>query len=419
MAGMAGIATVFALLALAGTAPATSLAASHPSPMTSRTSVPLGAAVWSGCTVATYVWPAGLACPVASYDARYRSTFAQNFDRATAENEFKMLWTQPKRGRFDFRAADGIAALAASASKTVRGHALVYPAANPRWVDKPFFLTPWTRSRLLDVMRTHIKTTVRHFKSKFPGVVTEWDVVNEPFLRSGARDDNVYQRVIGNDWIEQAFRAANAADPDALLYLNEFDADTPNARQRAVYALVSDFVRRGVPIDGVGLEMHVGADGRYPTLVELKNVMAQYNALGLRVSVTELDVLRPIEGDPVLIQRAAYDTVAQACQESTNCDGVTIWGVADRYSWRGAAQAATLFSRNFTKKRAYDLVRCRLNDPKPLSGTWTPKDCGPVELVPETASTEPTGPTGGSSTASDPAPDAEAGPAAAAPAAAR
>jgi endo-1,4-beta-xylanase len=402
---MPSSAVLFTLLSLAGAMPATSLAApSHPSPLTSRASVPLGSAVWYGCTVAAYSGPAALACPVRPYDPRYAATFAQSFDRVTPENEFKMLWTQPKKGQFDFRAADGIAALAASRNRTVRGHALVYPAANPSWIDKPFFLTPWTRTSLLNTMRTHINTMVGHFRTQFPGVVTEWDVVNEPFSQSGARDNNVYQRVIGNDWIEQAFRAANAADPNALLYLNEFDADTPSARQGAVYALVSDFVRRGVPIDGVGLEMHVGADGRYPTLVELKNVMAQYAALGLRVSVTELDVLRPVVGDPVLVQRAAYNTVAQACQESMNCVGVTIWGMADPYSWRSAPQMATLFSSTFAKKRAYDLVRCRLSDPKPLTGAWTPKDCGPVEVVPATAQAQPTGPTDGSSTGSNPTP---------------
>jgi endo-1,4-beta-xylanase len=159
-----------------------------------------------------------------------------------------------------------------------------------------------------------------------------------------------------------------------------------------------------VPIDGVGLEMHNGADGSYPTVDELKAVMAQYAALGLRVQVTELDVLRPVQGDPILVQRAAYDTVARSCQESPNCTAVTVWGVADKYSWRSAAQMATLFTGSFTKKRAYDLVRCRLNDPKPASGAWTPKDCGPIEVVPPDATTQPPGPTDGSSPGSDPGP---------------
>ncbi|MGH2944514.1 MAG: endo-1,4-beta-xylanase [Solirubrobacteraceae bacterium] len=396
-------AMVVAVIATMAVAPAVGAAAvRHPSAISARTSVPLGSAVWYACTTPVYGGPAGLRCPVAPFDARYAATFAQSFDRATPENEFKMRWTQPSKGQFDFRAADGFAAFAAAHGKKVRGHALVYAAANPAWVDKPFFLTPWTRLSLLNVMRTHISTVVGRYKTRHPGLVTAWDVVNEPFLQSGARDPNVYQRVIGNDWIEQAFRAANAADPDALLFLNEFNADTPNARQAALYALVADFVRRGVPIDGVGLEMHVGADGSYPTLQELKAVMAQYASLGLRVEVTELDALRPVQGDPVLVQRAAYDTVARACQESANCTGVTVWGTADPYSWRGAPQMATLFTAGFGKKRAYDLLRCRLDDPRPASGAWAQRDCGPVEILPAGTTAQPTGPTQGSSPASDP-----------------
>ena len=381
-----------AVTIIAASAPTTtSLAAvSHPSPIPSRTTVPLGSALWFACTTDAYSGVAPLACPVQPFDPRYGATFAQYFDRATPENEFKMLWTQPSKGKFDFYAADGIVTTAASQGKKVRGHTLIYAAANPSWVDRSF--PPWTRRSLLKVVRDHIATVVGRYKTRNPGVVSEWDVVNEPFVQSGARDSNVYQRVIGDDWIEQAFRAANAADPDALLYLNEFNADTPNARQAAVYALVSDFVRRGVPIDGVGLEMHLGADGVYPTLEELKNVMAQYASLGLRVEITELDVLRPVEGDAELVQRAAYETAARACRESPNCTGVSVWGVADQYSWRGAWQTATLFDSNFAKKESYDLVRCHLNDPMPASGDWTPRDCGPAEPVPATATAQTTGP---------------------------
>ena len=406
------LAAAAASMIIAATAPPSGVAAvTHPAPIPSRTTVPLGTAVWFACTTSSYSGVAPLACPVQPFDARYGATFAQYFDRATPENELKMLWTQPRKGKFDFYAADGTVTLAASQGKKVRGHALVYPAANPAWVDRPFPL-PWTRSSLLNVMRTHIQTVVARYKTRNPGVISEWDVVNEPFVQSGARDQNVYQRVIGDDWIEQAFRAANAADPDALLFLNEFNADTPNPRQAAVHALVRDFVQRGVPIDGVGLEMHIGADGIYPTLEEYKSVMAQYAALGLRVEMTELDVLRPIEGDPILVQRAAYDTAARACQESPNCTGVTVWGVADHYSWRTAWQMATLFTSSFNKKRAYDLVRCRLSDPKPATGDWTPRDCGPIEVVPATARAQTTGPADRSSVESNrpggrPAPVAE------------
>jgi hypothetical protein len=229
--------------------------------------------------------------------------------------------------------------------------------------------------------------------------VDEWDVVNEPFLDSGARDQNVYQRVIGDDWIEQAFRAANAADPDALLYLNEFDADTVGRRQQAVLALVKDFLARGVPIDGVGLETHLGAGGSYPTLAALDSVMAKYAQLGLRVALTELDVLRPVTWDGGIAQRAAYDTAAQACREMPNCTAVTVWGVADAYSWRSADQRATLVDASLAVKPSYADVRCRLADPKPATGPWTPAPCGPTP--PATGPAQTTGPTSGSSIASN------------------
>jgi endo-1,4-beta-xylanase len=392
-----------------GLAVGASAAPLHPSAIPSRKNVPLGSAVWYACADPAYGGPAALACKVqptppataADLAASYSSTFTTNFARYTPENEFKMLWTEPSRNRFDFAVADKVAGFARAHGMQVHGHTLIYAAANPGWVDRP--LIPWFRITLLAAMRNHITKQVTHFASAYPGVVDEWDVVNEPFVDSGARDQNVYQRVIGNDWIEQAFRAANAADPNALLYLNEFNADSTSPRQQAVLALVKDFLARGVPIDGVGLEMHIGAGGSYPTLDALESVMGQYAALGLRVTITELDVLKPVPDDDGTVQRAAYDTVAQACREMTNCMGVNVWGVADPYSWRGLDQHADLFDASFTAKPAYADVRCRLDDPKPATGDWTPQPCPPTPPVPATAVAQPTGPTDGSSAGSDPA----------------
>jgi len=167
---------------------------------------------------------------------------------------------------------------------------------------------------------------------------------------------------------------------------------------------VKDFVARGVPIDGVGLEMHVGAGGAYPTAEALESVMSQYAALRLRVSVTELDVLRPTVEDGGAAQRTAYNAVAEACRVMTNCTGVTVWGVADPYSWRGIGQRADLLDSAFATKAAYDDVRCRLGDPKPAAGAWTPKPCGPAPALGAMATPQTTGPTDGSSIASDPSP---------------
>lgn len=408
------VSTAGALLALGVTGAAQAAAPLHPSPIPSRTSIQLGSALWYACADPAFGGPAALNCQVkpsapataASLAASYTTTFTNNFDRLSPENEFKMLWTEPTQGTFDFKVADKIAAFAKARGKHVRGHTLIYAAANPGWINKPF-LIPWNRNTLLSAMKNHITKEVTHFATTFPGVVDEWDVVNEPLVDSGARDQNVYQKTIGNDWIDQALIAANAADPNALLYINEFNADTPGPRQQGLLALVKDLVTRHIPIDGVGLEMHIGAAGTYPTLSQLETVMGQYAALGLRVTITEADVLRPVPDDDGSVQRAAYDTVAQACREMANCTGLTVWGVADQYSWRGAVQHADLFDTLFNAKPSYGDVRCRLNDPKPATGLWIPVACAPpapASTVSPNTFAIPPGPDTGTSVASNPQP---------------
>lgn len=359
----------------------------HPAPIPVRTSIPLGAAVAGSCAGAA-IGPAALACPAGPFTPGYLAAWKQRFDRLSPENELKMLFTQPARGRFDFAAADRVVGLAAAERREVRGHTLIYPAANPRWVDRGPLLG-WSRVRLLRTMRTHISKVMGHFGSVFPGTIRQWDVVNEPFRGNGARDDNVYQRIIGDDWIEQAFRAANAADPRALLFLNEFAADEHGRpRQKAVAALARDFVVRGVPIDGIGLEMHIGANGRYPTRASLVATMKEYADLGLRVEVTELDVLPPTTDDGGVAQRRAYQTVGGACRRSPNCTGVTVWGVADPYSWRGAARKADLLDASFGPKPAYADVRCRLANPWPTAAAPAVDPCAVTDpaLIPGTPS---------------------------------
>ncbi len=364
-------------------------------PIEARQSIPLGSAVWYACADPDFGGPPPLACQVqptapataASLAARYSDAFTANFDRLTPENEFKMLWTEPEQGRFEFATADKLTAFAAAHQMKVRGHTLIYAGSSPTWISQP--RTPWTRETLLAAMTNHITTQVKHFRENFPGVVDEWDVVNEPFVDAGGRDPNVFQRVIGDDWVEQSFRAARAADPDALLILNEFNADVAGPRQRGVLELARDFVERGVPLDGIGLQMHIGVDGVYPTVEALEEVMAQYAALGLRVEITELDVLRPARDDGGLTQRAAYNTVAEACRRALNCTSATVWGVADQYSWRTADQRADLISAAFSVKVAHGLVRCRLADPRPPTGPWTPAPCGGALF---TAATPPPAP---------------------------
>lgn len=314
-----------------------------------------GVATWWGCMEAgPFDGPRPLACPH-PYDARYAQVVGgppQTYDVLVAENEMKMLWLQSARGRFDFRVANRMARFAAERGLTVRGHALVFGKVLPGWMLVPR-VPAWTRETLLAELRRHIFTVMHHFRDHFPGVVTTWDVVNEAFTADGSYERNLLLEVIGPDYIELMFRYAREADPGARLLFNEFAADQPNARQRAVLRMARDFRDRGVPLDAIGMQMHLGMDGNLPTSAERREVMRAYGELGLEVEVTELDVGFPPSldnRDRSAEQADVYREVAADCAAEPACAGVTVWGVADHHSWRGAQGRLLLHDEQYRPK---------------------------------------------------------------------
>jgi endo-1,4-beta-xylanase len=319
-------------------------------------------------------------------DTRYRDTFLREFDALTPENEMKMQTLQPRRGEFDFRAADELVSFAKKHGKRVRGHALVWGLQMPLWLidhgltenlglrlpplsipalpqplgpvvsDLLTVATGWKRAELLGIMDHHIETVMRHFGDD----VTEWDVVNEPLAPNGALADNVWRRFIGADYVEQALRTAHAANPRAKLFINEYGAEGPGAKLDGLLALVRDLRARNVPLDGVGLQTHTHIQGFYDeqTLIE---TMRQFAALGVEVQITEMDVGTSLL-DSTLQQRLdrqalAYGDAARACNAVRACTRFTTWGVSDLVSWLGSGERGLLFDTQFRPKPAYDAVR--------------------------------------------------------------
>lgn len=328
--------------------------------------------------------PLPLGCPM-PYTPRYAAIVRNSFDVVVPENELKMFWSHPDPLSYDFGLGDGLVAWARDHGKTVRGHTLVFGDALADWIGQlPFSLFPagrallripnlgldkiippdflWTRQLGLAVMRDFITRTVSHYATHFPGVVPEWDVVNEAFDDEGHYNDNLFLRVIGPDYIAKAFEYAHAADPHALLFYNEYDAQEPNARQRAVAAMAADFKRRGVPIDGIGIQVHVSATD-YPTSAQLRRVMREYRKLGLRVEVSELDVSAPPTRYGLERQARAYRSIVGDCRAAPNCTGITVWGVADPYSWRGDAAEPLLYDDALKAKPFFPALREMLRAP--------------------------------------------------------
>lgn len=293
-------------------------------------------------------------------DAAYLDLIAEQSNAVTFENEAKFGVVHPEPDRYDFAAADRIAAFARDHDLAVRGHVLLWHVQDPAWLEGR------GRDELLAIMRDHIHTVVGHFRDAFPGLVVQWDVVNEPIDNDGSRRQTVWQRGIGDDWVAHAFRFAREADPDVELYINEYldlgmtagaeyagrefdDGDAvplaaPGAagplpcdvvvKCRALRALVEELVDDGVPIDGVGFQGHIPN----PLPPDYRALTSWVGGLGLDWAITEFDVPVPrgsggTSGASADHQVRAYRAAASACLDDPACDTFVTWGLSDRHSW--------------------------------------------------------------------------------------
>ena len=310
----------------------------------------------AGVLVGAAVEPRLLAEP------EYAATLAREFNMLTAENAMKWGAIRPTRARFNFAPGDRLVAFAQKHKMKVRGHTLLWSEYNPRWLEQGNF-TPEQMSGLL---REHITKVMRHYRGK----VFAWDVVNEIFLADGGVEPSVWydrpgigMKGQGTAYVEQAFRWARAADPDALLFYNDYDTEGLNPKSDAVYEMVKDFKSRGVPIDGVGIQAHI-VDLEATELAGLEENIARLVALGLQVHITEMDVRLPAgrpDGAALKGQADIYRRVADACLRQPRCTAFQTWGFTDKYTWipnytKGAQGSPLPFDAGYRKKPAYDAL---------------------------------------------------------------
>lgn len=316
------------------------------------------AAEAAGLRVGTAVRPYALA------EAAYSETLGREFNMLEPEDAMKWWTVRRNEGSFDFQQGDQIIRFAHAHDMKVRGHCLVWDHDNPKWLGAANF-TPQQLSHLL---QQHIATEMKHYA----GQVFAWDVVNEAFEEHGKLKDSIWfnQPGIGfsgqgTAYIEQAFRWAHNADPKALLFYNEAEAEGMNPKSDAVYAMIKDFKHRGVPIDGVGLQLHISKLD-FDADPIAKNI-ARLSALGIQVHVTELDVSLPVDptgairSDDLRRQADIYRNVLHACLQNPGCTAIQTWGFTDKYSWipfhsHGARGGALLFDKSYRPKPAYAAV---------------------------------------------------------------
>ena len=334
----------------------------------------------SGFLIGTAVRPAHLS------EAAYSSTLAREFNMIEPEDALKWEVVHPERSSFDFSQADQIVDFAIRHGMKVRGHTLVWHRQNPKWLTNRTFAP----AELSQILEEHIKTVVGHYRGK----IFAWDVVNEAFdeVRPGTLRTTLWRDEPGIDgaasyelqatnnaarseraarnqpysYIERSFRWAHEADPQALLFYNDAEAETVNPKSDAIYAMMSDFRKRGVPIDGVGFQMHVA--NMRANIPSLSANIKRFAALGVHVHITEMDVALPVDSNgaarpqDLQLQADIYRQIAAACRSHPLCTAIQTWGFTDKYSWIGSHSkhkegAALLFDRDYRAKPAYDALR--------------------------------------------------------------
>lgn len=297
-----------------------------------------------------------------------------HFNSMTAENAMKMGPVHPEENRYNWAPADKIADFAVKHGLKLRGHALCWHQQTPNWFFVDSEGKEVSKEVLLARLRQHIFEVVRRYKGK----IYAWDVVNEAVPDGGTelyRKSKFYE-IIGESYIEKAFEYAHEADPDALLFYNDYNTENASKRER-IYQLVKQLKEKGVPIHGVGLQGHWSI--YEPTAEELETSITRFAELGLQVHITELDVsVYPKEHErrerrpddvsqytPEMEKRQAdhYQMLFEIFRKHKDkVTSVTFWNLSDKSSWldnfpvTGRKDYPLLFDQNNQPKKAYESV---------------------------------------------------------------
>jgi endo-1,4-beta-xylanase len=307
-------------------------------------------------------------------NSSYRSVLLQQHSSITTENTLKWPAVHPQQNTFDFSGGDYIAAFCSANNKRLHGHCLIWYQSNPAWLNS-FTGDSATWEQLF---KTHIQTVAGHYKN----IVTGWDVVNEAFRdREGSLrvqdligDDNfddgcIWARHLGRDYIARAFTYAHEADANALLFYNDYGQEWSERKTDSIIAMAKNLIARGVPIHGLGIQMHTDINASTDGIIKAIKSLA---ATGLLIHISELDVRVNPADNPSLsfssdLAKKQADRFSFIVQQykllvpKAQQYGITTWNVGDKDSWIRTYIKRNdwplLFDDNYARKPAYTSFR--------------------------------------------------------------
>jgi endo-1,4-beta-xylanase len=237
-------------------------------------------------------------------------------------------WTwkdqMPEKDQFKPEWMDYLMSFGLSNGMQIRGMHLIFPQVSPDWLAKKIL----SKDEMIEVISDYITKVVTYCKGK----VNQWTVVNEPYIFP-YRQNDIFHRIIGAEYIDIAFQAARKADPSALLLYNDSDNHTSLGITTQLTKQIVERLKAKKLIDGVGLQMHLL--GLNPP--DKKDVIATMKSYGIPVYITEFDVnMKNVYGNQeerLITQSQIYKEMLEAALESGVCNSFSIWGVGDKYSW--------------------------------------------------------------------------------------
>ncbi len=286
----------------------------------------------------------------------YSLALGREYGLIVPENDLKFAETEPAPHQFSFCGGDQLLAFAQANGMKMRGHNLVWELYLPSWLTNGNY----TAAQASSILQEHIDTVVGHYK----GQLVDWDVVNEAISDTApyGLKASYWLTQLGSNYVDMAFQWAHAADPNAKLFYNDYGGEGIGGKSDGIYNYVKGMLSRGVPINGVGLQMHV-TPGNVPSQANIAANMARLAALGLEVHVSEMDVQLPVDANGnasaanLAAQATTYQNVFAACQAAPNCTGFLTWGFTDAYSWIPSTYpgygAALPLDANYQPKPAY------------------------------------------------------------------
>jgi len=287
---------------------------------------------------------------------KYRTLVINEYSSITPIGAMKMTRIRPTQDRYDFTDADYMVNFAEQYGKRIHGHVLLWGKV-PEWLN----VFQGDSATWENIMKEHIHTVVGRYR----GRVEAWDVVNEAIDDNGnIKPDNIWTRNLGEGYIERAFIYAHEADPDALLFYNDYGHEYSNKRLNAITQMLIRFKEKGIPVHGIGLQMHTRynlGDERW------KNAMEISASTGLKVHVSELDISVNPEADQNAVftpelaeeQRRKYKFFVEAYNSLPEEQkyGITTWGIGDKDTWiRGSKKRPEWplpFDDDYERKPAY------------------------------------------------------------------